>query len=88
MLSFLIFVDIDYLIASLISNDAYRYDTLYTLSGRTEVWPVAIEKILDEPWFGNGLQFDRTYKIMLIDILGNLGKDTGLVYGIRIFRFC
>ena len=60
-LSFLVLVDINYLISSLISNEAYRYDTLFNLGGRTEVWPVVVEKILDGPWFGNGLQFDSTY---------------------------
>ncbi len=60
-LSFLLFVDVNFIISLITNYDAYRIETLNNLSGRVEVWPVVLDKILDQPWLGNGLQFDSYF---------------------------
>jgi len=46
------------LIMSLGLIDYLRLDTLETASGRTEVWEVAYDEFLRQPWLGKGLLYD------------------------------
>jgi O-antigen ligase len=39
-------------------TDYLRIDTLETASGRTEVWEVAYDEFLRQPWLGKGLLYD------------------------------
>jgi O-antigen ligase len=46
------------LIMSLGLIDYLRLDTLETASGRTEVWEVAYDEFLRQPWLGKGMLYD------------------------------
>jgi O-antigen ligase len=61
LVTFVLYFDFNQLAISLGLAEQLRLDSLETGSGRTEVWAVAWEKILEQPLFGNGLQFNTYY---------------------------
>lgn len=58
---FFISTDIINSIQSVGLSEIIRIDTLYSASGRIEVWQVVWDKILEQPWFGNGFMYDDFY---------------------------
>lgn len=54
-------IDIEQVLANLGLAERFRVDTLDSASGRLEVWAVAWDAIVNNPWFGRGPGYDLFY---------------------------